>query len=244
MEIITEKQTEKHVTCPCCDGEIKWIKQFPFAEITGFQRLQLPDLIEGPVEDILPVYLTKKRFFRNSSIQNPQIPEEVMQRLAQSNRFSYQGIIYEKVTKIKRSREVMEDWLKSDPDMTRDEIKKIFGRNEWEEGVRIYRDLTREVNQFLAYSKAKETLETLERFVGTTVSTKDIFNLHYINQNEYPTVFGEFNLRIEEKNFGECVLGVDSARSSADIHLGCGPGAYMIGFELDVAKFTYNGLFR
>jgi len=240
-----EITTEKSVTCPCCDTEIKWIKQFPFAKITSFQRLQLPDLIEGPVEDILPVYLTEKRFFINSVIQNPQIPEEVVQRLVQSNKFSYQGRIYQRVTLFDNSTQyVKEDFLKANPEMTKTEIEESFKGVKKEPGVRIYKDFTKRVKEFLTYSRAKETLKTLEESVGKTLATRDIFNLHCINQNEYPTFLEAFNLRIQEKNFGECVLGVDSLRSSADIHLGCGPGAYMIGFELDVAKFTYNGLFR
>ncbi len=243
MENTTEEKTEKYVTCPCCDSEIKWIRQFPFAQITHFERLPLPDLIEGPVEDILPIQVIQRKSLRYYSKKNPQIPEEVMQRLYQSDRISYQGRIYERVTKIENSREVMRDWLKENPDMTMEEVKKLFGKNKWEEGVRIYTELSKDVKRFLS-GPAKETLETLESCVGTTVPTKDIFNLPYINHGKYPTDLREFNFSIRGKDLGECTLVVDSARSEGEIHFGYGPGTYMIGFEVGVAKFTYKGLFK
>ena len=73
--------------------------------------------------------------------------------------------------------------------------------------------------------------------------TKDIFNLLQVN-NKYPTDLREFSFSIREHNLSECVLNVESARDETDIYLGAGPGAYIIGFSLEVAKFTYKGLFR
>jgi len=86
------KEEKKYVTCPYCDSEIKWIKQFPLAQITSFGYIPSPTLIKGPIEDVFPLQVTRKRF-RKTVIKNPKIPEEIMQRLAQSDEFSYQELI-------------------------------------------------------------------------------------------------------------------------------------------------------
>jgi len=231
----------KQITCPGCDNEIKGIKQFPLAQITSFNYIPLPDLIKGPVEGILPLQVTQRKFFRKKVIQNPQISEEITQRLNQSNEFSYQGRVYERVTMIKGLREVKDDFLKQHPDMTDEDFVNFWGKRECEPGVRVYTDLTNDVKGFL--SEQQSTLKTLEESVGKTIPTKDFFNLLSINNRCY-TDLREFSFSINEHDLGECVLNVDSARFEADIHFGFGPGTYMMGFSLEVARFGYNGLFR
>lgn len=222
------KEETKYVTCPCCDAEIKWIKQFPLAQITSFDYLQLPTLIRGPVEGTFPLQVTQGRF-RKKVTQNPQIPEEVMQRLSQSNEFSYQGRIYKKVNLTKEGTYLKEDFERS------------VCPSEFKSGIRIYTDLTNDVKRFL--SRQERTLKTLEESVGNITPTRDIFNLLQFN-DKYQTDLREFSFNIGEQNLGECVLNVDSARDEVDIHYGCGHGAYMIGFFLEVAKFAYKGLFK
>ena len=236
------EEKTKHVTCPVCDGEIKWIKQFPLAQITSFDYLPLPNLIRGPVEDTLPTQKTiTNQFFRKKVIQNPQISEEVTQRLAQSDEFSYQGRVYRKVNLTKHGTYAKEDFFECNPDASREDFERSAGPWEFEQGVRIYTDLTVDVRKFL--SQQEKTLKTLEECAGKIMPTKDIFNLLQVN-NKYPTDLREFSFSVHEHNLGECVLNIESARDEADIHLGAGPGAYMIGFQLETAKFAYNGLFR
>ena len=242
-EQFREKYPERkeNAACPYCDAEIKWIKQFPLAQITSFEYMQLPTLIKGPVEDTFPLQITQGRFKKRVT-QNPQISEEVIQRLAQSDEFSYQGRVYEKITIVKCGWPyVKEDFFKINPNATEEDFEKTFGKSEFEPGVRIQTDLTADVSRFLKEQEKK--LKTLEGSVGKTIPTKDIFNLFSINNN-YPTDLREFSFGIREYKLGECILEVESARSEADIHFGAGPGAYMIGFSLEVAKFAYNGLFR
>ena len=226
-------EEKKYATCPCCDSKIKWIKQFPLAEITHFERLPLPVLIKGPMAEGFPLQVTKTRFFRKKVIQNPNIPEEIIQRLNQSDEFSYKGRIYKKVTGVRGY--AIDDF----PDMNLEEFERTFGKSE--PGVRIYQDLTADVTKFLLGQE--RTLKTLEESVGKTMPTKDIFSLLSIN-HQYPTDLRDFYFGIRENNLGECVLEVESAREEADIHMGCGDGAYMIGFSLGVSKFSYKGLFR
>jgi hypothetical protein len=242
MKIKMEEKVKKYAICPCCDAEIKWIKQFPLAEITSFKYIQLPVLIRGPVEDVLTMQGTRRGFFGRKKIsQNQQIPEEVMQMLANLNEYSYNGKVYERVTLVEGSREVREDFFKYNPNLTEEDFKRVFGERKTELGVRIYTDLTSDVNRFLA--EKSEALKTLEGYVRKTVQTKDIFDLFQINNKQYTDV-REFSFYISEENLGECSLYIDSERSGADMHLGLGPDAYMLGFSLEVAKFEYKGLFR
>ncbi len=235
------EEERKYAMCPCCDAEIKWIKQFPLAQVTSFGYIQLPTLIKGPAEDTFPLQVTQGRFKKRKT-QNPKIPEEVIQRLAQSGEFSYKGRIYRKVNLVEGYRTyAKEDFFECNPDASREDFERSVGPWEFSQGVRIYTDVTDDVKRFL--STQERTLKTLEGYVGKTTPTKDIFNLLQVNSN-YPTDLREFSFHISEQNLGECVLNVDSAREEADIHFGAGSGAYMIGFQLEIAKFAYNGLFR
>lgn len=237
------EEQEKYVTCPCCDGEIRGIKQFPLTQITSFEYIPLPNLIKGFVEESLSLQLISGRL-RKRVIQNPQIPEEVMQRLSQSDEFSYQGRIYRRVNFVANyHREyTKEDFFECNPNATQEDFERSLGSREFEPGIRIYTDLTEDVKIFL--SEKERALKTLKESVGKTLQTKDIFNLFDISDKYHPTNLREFSFNIRERNLGECVLEVDSAREEADIHFGYGPEVYVAGFSLSVAKFTYDGLFR
>jgi len=226
----------KYATCPCCDSEIKWIKQFPLAQIISFEHTTLPNLIRGPIEDTFPLQVTQGKF-RKKIIQNPQVSKEIMQRLAQSNEFSYQGRVYKMVNLTIGRTYAKEDFFECNPNASREDFEDSVGSWEFKQGIRVYTDLTNDVNKFL--TEQERTLKTLEEMVGKIIPTKDIFNLLQVN-NKYPTDLREFSLSIDEPNLGKCVLNVESARDQADIHLGYGPGAFSLG----VAKFVYKGLFR
>lgn len=226
-------EEQKYITCPCCDGKIEWIRQFPLAQILSFDYIPLPSLIKGPVENLFPLQATQGRFFWKKVVQNPEIPEEVMKQLSQSNEFPYQGRIYERV---KYAGGFPREEF---PDMPDEVVERTFGKPELR--VRVSPDITDDVRKFL--KEQERTLKSLEENVGKTMPTKDIFNLLSINPR-YPTSLRDFSFSIREENLGECVVNVDSARSEADIHFDAGPGAYMMGFSLGVAKFAYKGLFR
>ena len=98
-----ENQTEEEkfrdfASCPCCDAVITRFEQFPLIEITQFQRLQLPELIKGLAEKIVPLNLGYWQWFKIVSKRNPTIPNQVHKMLEDSNQVAYQGSIYEKIS--------------------------------------------------------------------------------------------------------------------------------------------------
>ena len=224
----------KNAICPCCDCEIKWIKQFPLARLTSFQSYSLPNLIKVPLKYALPLYIVQERFFMKTVVKNPHIPQEVIQGLSNSNEFSYQGRVYEKENGAERSRKFLESSVDSSS-------RRYLNHLNFGSFVKVSEDITDDVKKFLFLHE--ETIKTLEESVGKIMSTKDIFDSLSIN-HDYPTDLREFSFGIDEHDFGECRLNVDSARQEADLDLGFLARSYTSGFSLEIAKFAYEGLFR
>ena len=174
------------------EKKFEGLKNFNLISVVNFNKIPIPEIIEGSFLKKCPEKVFIKRFLGKKLIDNPELPEEVLGAFKESEKeiFSFNGVVYKKV-------------VDSNGDVYYDS----------------FADLTGSVKEIMNIPEIKTLLWLLENSAGKLARIRDLLSMPGFKpiKNEFGEIFFDFcddNLR--GHNLRECKVTLNYVKDDSD----------------------------
>lgn len=184
------------------------LKNFNLIYINNFERLRVPQLIEGKFIKKIPEKQTNNFLFFKRKVDNEEIPAEILNVLKTGEAYAFEGIIY----------------------------RKTIDAENGEVFYECFEDETERVKQILLVPEIRRTLDSLESAIRKPALTRDFLSLPGFKHVE--TELGEVSLSIEDDMACEKNHPLEKNTRSCKIVLTTLKDSFVITLELGILTYS------